>query len=198
MLAPFLEPLHQDEVRGTLRQREYGMAVRVHYRVHLPVAETLAVGFGRAFVYAGAVGDVGRLGRALQPRTPVVLQLMGHVPGQFPRLVGMDVVVDGLLAYAYAFLAQNAGYLPGRPVFLNHAVDAPPQLVRLAVVAREAVPAFIALGLRIFPHVAAVGLRVTAHLAADSRFRHSYFGRYAAFAPFSFQAKINCVSLCLG
>lgn len=120
---------------------------------------------------------------------------MRHVPGQFPRLVGMDVVVDGLLAYAYAFLAQHAGYLPGRPVFLYHAVDAAPQFVRLAVVAREAVPAFIALGLRIFPHVAAVGLRVAAHLAADSRFRHSYFGRYAAFAPFPFQAKINYIYL---
>lgn len=133
-----------------LDQREYCMVVRVHYRVHLPVAETLAVSFGRTFVDASAVGDVGCLGRAMPPGMPVVLQFMRHVLGQFPRLVGIYVVVDGLLAYTYAFLAQYAGYLPGRPVSLYHAVNASPQFVRLAVVAREAVSAFIALACAYF------------------------------------------------
>ena len=197
-LFPFLQPLHKDEVRRTLRQREYCMAICVHNRVHLPVAETPAVGFGGPLVDAGAVGNVCRLGRAVSPRSFVVFQLMGHVPGQFSRRVGMDVVVDGLLADAYAFLTQNASYLPRRPVVLYHAVDAPPQFVWLAVVACEAVPASLTPCLRIFPYVAAVRLRVAPDFAAHCRFGHSYFVSYTAFAPFPFQAKINCVSLCLG
>ena len=197
-LSPLLQPLHQDKVRGALRQGEYGMAVRVHDGVFLPVAETFAVGFGRAFVVAGAVGDVGCPGRSQPPRMLVVLQLVWHVLGQSPRLVSVDVVVDCLLAYAYAFLMQHTGNLPWRPVFLNHTVNAPPQFFRLAVVASEAVLAFLALGLSIFSHVAAVRLRVVTHFTADRRFRHHDFIRYAAFAPFSIQAKINCVPLCLG
>ena len=110
-LAPLAEPLHQDEVRGAFRQREDGMAVRVHDSVHLPVPEASAVGLRRTLVYARAAGDVGSPGRALPLHAALVSQLMGHVCGQPPRRVGVDMVVDGLPADAYALLAQHAGYL---------------------------------------------------------------------------------------
>ena len=138
--------------------------------VHLPVPEAFAVGLRGPFVYACAAGDVGRLGRTLPPCTASVLQFMEHMPGQFPRLVGMDVVVNGLLANAYAHLSEHAGYLGWRPVLLYHAVDTPPQLFRLAVVALQTVPAAVTFGLRLFPYIAASGfaLRLTSRQTVDT------------------------------
>ena len=102
------------------RQGEYGMSVCVHDGVHLSVPETFAVGLCGTLVDACPVGDIARLGRRLPPCTVFVLQFMWHMLGQFSRRVVMNVVVGGLLADAYALLAQNAGYLSGRPVlFLN-------------------------------------------------------------------------------
>ena len=80
------------------------------------------------------------------------------------------MIINGLLADVYTFLTQNACYLPWRPVLLNHAIDAPPQFVRLTVVALEAVFAAVTLGLRLFPHITVIRLRVTLGFTADRRF----------------------------
>lgn len=64
-------------------------------------------------------------------------------------------------------LSEHSGYLGGRPILLYHAVDAPPQLLRLAVVALETVLAAVTLDLSLFPHIAAVRFRVALYLAAD-------------------------------
>lgn len=109
--APLWQPLHQHEVGRPLGQRQYGIPAGVYNRVHLPVAEALAVGLGRAQVYARAVGDVCRLGRGQRLDTPAVLEFVWHVGGKPARRVSMDMVVDGLLADVHAGLAQYTGYL---------------------------------------------------------------------------------------
>lgn len=91
---------------------------------------------------------------------------MGHMPGELPRPVGVDMVVDGLLADMCPLFSEHSGYLGGRPILLYHAVDAPPQLLRLAVVALETVLAAVTLGLSLFPYIAAVRFRVALYLAA--------------------------------
>ena len=89
------------------------------------------------------------------------------MPGELSRPVGVDMVVDGLLADMYPLFSEHSGYLGRRPILLYHAVNAPPQFLRLAVVAMQAVLAAVALALRMFPHIAAVRFRVALYLAAD-------------------------------
>ncbi len=48
-LLPLFELLHEQEVRAPFRQRKDCVAVLVHYRVHFPVTEALAVRFRRTW-----------------------------------------------------------------------------------------------------------------------------------------------------
>ena len=80
----------------------------------------------------------------------------------------MDVVVDGLLHDVNTLTSEHACNLAGRPVLiLYHAVNTPPYVLRLAVIAFKAVLAGFALGLCILPHIRAVWLGVSPDFTDD-------------------------------
>lgn len=55
---PLGKLFHKDEVRGAFGQSDYRMAVRIYYRIYLPVSETCAVSFSGMFVHACAVCNI--------------------------------------------------------------------------------------------------------------------------------------------
>ena len=102
----------------------------------------------------------------------------------------MHVAVDGLLAYADALLAQQADNLGRGPVLvLYHPVDAPPQLVRLAVVVRHTVLTRIGPAMGSDPHILAVG--VALYLADHSGGADANLTRGFTRALFSFPRYIS-------
>ena len=126
-LASALQLLHQNEVGGTLRERDNGVAARVHDGVHLPIAEACAVRLLGTVVDACAVGYVCGLGGACRLDSPGVLQFMRHMLRKTSAGVSVHVVVDGLSCDMNTLLAQHSGNLRWRPVlFLYHLLDTPP------------------------------------------------------------------------
>ena len=66
----------------------------------------------------------------------------------------MHMVVDGLLDYMDAFLAENSRNLRRRPVFVyNHLLNATPQCFRLAVITFKPMLACIRFYLGIAPYI---------------------------------------------
>ena len=190
--------LHYQHVCAGLGQREDRVAEGVDDGVHLPVAESFAVGFRWPEVYARSVGDVRGLRRPRRLLPVPVLEPVAHMARQLARPVGVDVVVYRLLADVHAALAQDSGYLRGRPLLLrDHTLDLQPQDDALAVVAAHDVTPSLCLGLRYCPHIFPVSLLVAGHFAADRALGNSDFGGDAGNAPSPFYSKINFVPLCL-
>ena len=121
----------------------------------------------RSVVNAHTVLYVGRFGGNRHPHAPHVFHFVWGVHSQTTCTVDMYVLVDGLLAYGCALLAQYAHYLRRRAVVLDeHLLDSPPQPVRFAVISFEVVFAPIVLGLRIFQHIAAIWFQVSLDFTA--------------------------------
>ena len=79
---------------------------------------------------------------------------MGQVFGQAARHVGMDVVVNGLLADAQTLAPQHPSHLGRGPVLIEyHPFHTPPQFCALAVVALHAVFTAVTLLLRPQPYI---------------------------------------------
>ena len=147
--------LHHHEVCQALHEDKDGVAVSVHYEVHLKVAEALAVRLGRAVVYARAAGYVGGLDRFPARRRPALKVGMAAVPPQLTARVRVDDVVDALHGHLDAVLCQHSDYLLWRPQLVEHLLDAPYQHGVKRPVRRRAPAALKSLGVRLVPQVIA-------------------------------------------
>ena len=71
------------------------MVVLVHDKVHLPITETLTVGFRRAFMYAYAVAYVGSLSLLSFSGFSCVFHLVAAVACKLSRLILTYKLIDG-------------------------------------------------------------------------------------------------------
>lgn len=142
---------HHHEVCQALHEDKDGVAVAVHYEVHLKVAEALAVCLGRAVVYACTASYVGGLDRFPAWRWPALKVGMAAVPPQLAARVRVDDVVDALHGHLDAVLCQHSYYLLWRPQLVEHLLDAPYQHGVKRPVRRRAPAAIKSLGVRLVP-----------------------------------------------
>ena len=113
------EFLHDQEIDAALCHCQDGIAVLVHYQVHLPVSESLLVGLPWTLVDADPVPDTWGYGLMPVGRSTAVFHPMPAVPDQLPTCILADHLVDGFMGNAGSLLRQIAGYLFGRPLLLN-------------------------------------------------------------------------------
>lgn len=113
--------LHHHEVCQALHKDKDGVAVAVHYEVHLKVAETLAVCLGRVVVYARTAGYVGGLDRFPAWRRPALKVGMAAVQAQLAARVRVDDVVDALqlvnlgeTSVSFFCIANLLPWIPGK------------------------------------------------------------------------------------
>lgn len=120
------EFLHQHEVGTPLHKREYGIAIPVHYQVHLPVSETPAVSLHRTAVYAHTVLYVGGFGLTPVWGGTLIFHLMTTVASQSSRMVITEEAVYRLMRDFYSFKGKTAGDLTGRPLLGSYQLDYSP------------------------------------------------------------------------
>ena len=84
---------HEEQICGTLHDREYGVVVSIHNQIHLKIPKAFSVRLLGIRVNARSVG----YGEMLIFVAAPIFELMTRVSRQFSGCVGVDHVVDALM-----------------------------------------------------------------------------------------------------
>lgn len=125
---PLFEFLHNKEVCAPFYHRQDGVTVLVNDKIHLPVSESLSIGFCRTFMYADTVADIDTLGLMPYSTLTMVFHFVSAVGCRLPAGILTDEFIDGLMGNFYAlFSFQIHGNLLERPLLvLDILLDTPP------------------------------------------------------------------------
>ena len=158
--------LHQQHIGAAFHKCQYHVLSAIHNQVHLPIAETGAVGFFRTVVDTGPVGDIGGFGYTLFLLPAPVAQFMRHMFCQFSRFIRMHVIINGFWTDMDALFGEYTAYLTGRPLLVFYLLfHMPPQDVVFAVIAQSTVFATLAFLLGNGENLLVVAVGVALHLA---------------------------------